>query len=311
MLRYRLRLFAVRLTSWIPTRLLRAFLRSFDFRQELAEAAGYNVVAREFYSPVPDVERIDWERLRARRVLPGVDLNISGAMQWIACLERFAAELDAIPYDKNDGAPFWFDNGSFTDFDATVLHAVLRELKPKRYIEVGCGFSSLVSTAALQKNSREGAACRATYIDPAPRLDLREKLGGAEFLLCPVQDVPLATFRELEPGDVLFIDTSHVLKLQGDVEYELAHILPALRAGVWIHIHDVFTPYDYPEDWLTKRLRFVGNEQYAVECLLSGGDRFQVELPLYCLWREHRAVLQRLLPRGQTRPQSLWIRRMR
>lgn len=310
MLRYRLRMLAVRLTSWIPVRLLRAFFKSFDMRPDLAEAAGYNVIERTFYTPVPDVKTIDMARIRAKRELPGLDLNFGGAAETLARLAPRTKELDAIPENETPGTPFWFDNGSFTHFDSAVLYTMLRELKPKRYIEVGCGFSSLVSAAALQKNIAEGHPCRATYIDPEPRLDLREKLGFAELLLLPIQSVPLNTFRELEPGDVLFIDTSHVLKLQGDVEYELVHMVPSLAVGVWVHIHDIFTPYDYPEDWLTKRLRFVGNEQYAVECLLSGGDRFRVELPLYALWQDQRETLQKFFPRGQTRPQSLWIRRV-
>lgn len=299
----------VRLTALLPTGLLRAFFKSFDHRQDLAEAAGYNVIEKTFYTPIPDVQTIDFARIRARRELPGVDLNYAGAAETLARLAPLTRELDAVPDQKTPGQPFWFENGSFTHFDAAALYTMLRELKPKRYIEVGCGFSSLVSALALQRNIREGHPCRATYIDPEPRLDLRAQLGFAELLLRPIQDVPLSVFRELEPGDVLFIDTSHTLKLQGDVEYELVHMVPAVRAGVWIHIHDIFTPYDYPEDWLTKRLRFAGNEQYAVECLLSGGDRFRVELPLYGLWQDQREVLQQFFPRGQSRPQSLWIRR--
>lgn len=309
MLRYRLRMLAVRLTGCIPTWLLRAFFKSFDMRQEPAEAAGYNVIERNFYTPIPDVRTIDMSRIRARRELPGIDLNFGGAAVNLARLAPLTRELDAVPDLPTPGAPFCFDNGSFTDFDAAVLYTMLRDLKPRRYIEVGCGFSSLVSAAALQRNIQEGHPCRTTYIDPEPRLDLRDKLGFAELMLVPIQNVPLSVFRELAPGDVLFIDTSHVLKLQGDVEYELLHMIPSLCVGVWIHIHDIFTPYDYPEDWLTKRLRFAGNEQYAVECLLSGGERFRVELPLYALWQDQREVLLKFFPRGRTRPQSLWIRR--
>jgi predicted O-methyltransferase YrrM len=310
MLRYRLRMLAVHMTSWIPVWLLRAFFKSFDLRPDLAEAAGYNLIERTFYSPVPDMQTVDLARVRARRELPGLDLNLAGAEATLARLTPASRELDALPSQKTEGAPFWFDNASFTDFDAAVLYTMLRDLKPRRYIEVGCGYSSLVSAAALQKNIQEGHHCRMTYIDPEPRLDLRDRLKFAELQLLPIQRVPLATFQELEPGDVLFIDTSHVLKLQGDVEYELVHMIPSLRVGVWIHIHDIFTPYDYPEDWLTKKERFTGNEQYALECLLSGGDRFRVELPLYCLWQEKREVLKKIFPRGQTRPQSLWMRRV-
>ncbi len=299
----------VQLAGLIPTWLLRGFLKSFDYRQDLVEAAGYNTIERTFYSPIPPAEQIDWARIRAPRDLPGIDLNYAGAAATLARLAPITRELESWPARKTEGQPYWFENGSFTDFDAATLYTLLRDLKPKRYIEVGCGFSSLVSARAIQKNISEGHPCRATYIDPEPRLDLRQELAFAELLLSPVEQVPLDVFRELEPGDVLFIDTSHALRVQGDVEFELIHILPSLKVGVWIHIHDIFSPFDYPEDWLTKRTRFAGNEQYAVECLLSGGDRFRVELPLYGLFRQQREVLGKFFPRGQDRPHSLWIQR--
>ena len=309
-LRHRLRLLGNACVRRIPGGLLRFFFKSFETHQEVAEAAGYNVYPRVFHSPFAQIDEIDWERVRKKRELPGVRLDIPGALSSLERLQPFAKELDRFPYTQKPGAPFWYDNASFTDFDAAVLYTMLRWLKPRRYIEVGCGFSSLVSAAALRTNIEEGHACEAIYADPEPRLDVRPHLDFARLLIERVQNIPPARFQTLEAGDVLFIDTSHVLKLQNDVEYELLHVLPALRPGVWIHLHDIFTPYDYPEDWLNKPLRFAGNEQYALECLLSGGRRFQVELPLYCLWKEQRPALEKLLPAGRTRPHSFWIRRM-
>ena len=132
-------------------------------------------------------------------------------------------------------------------------------------------------------------------------------LATGEFLQKKVQEVPSEIFNALEAGDVLFIDTSHVLKIQSDVEHELLHILPLLKPGVWIHVHDVFSPYDYPEDCVRMPVRMSWNEQYALECLLTGGGRYQVELPLHLPWREHRAALQPRFPRGQTRPHIFWM----
>jgi hypothetical protein len=123
--------------------------------------------------------------------------------------------------------------------------------------------------------------------------------------------LPLDLFMRLEAGDVLFIDTSHVLKVQSDVARELVQIIPSLAPGVWVHFHDVFSPYDYPEDWVRHKIRFCANEQYGVECLSSGGDHYEVLLPMYLLWMERRADLQRLFPRGRSRPQSFWIRKHR
>jgi len=149
-----------------------------------------------------------------------------------------------------------------------------------------------------------------TYADPAPRLDTVQTLRCGKLINKRVQDLPLALFNELEAGDVLFIDTSHVLKVQSDVEDEILRIIPSLNKGVWIQFHDCFTPYDYPADWLAKPMPLLCNEQYAVEALLSGGNRYQVELPLYMMWRENFSALQSVFPRGKTRPQGLWIRKV-
>jgi hypothetical protein len=122
--------------------------------------------------------------------------------------------------------------------------------------------------------------------------------------------MPVEFFSQLGDGDALFIDTSHVLRTQNDVEYELLRVLPSLAPGVWIHIHDIFTPYDYPEEWVFSVPRAGNNEQYALECLLSGGDRFQVELPLHLLWREHQDVLRPLYLPATDRPAAIWLRRI-
>src|SRR5262249_41154954 len=112
----------------------------------------------------------------------------------------------------------------------------------------------------------------------------------------------------LQAGDVLFVDTSHVVKLQSDVVYQLSTVLPRLNPGVWIHFHDIFTPYDYPIEWVTSHL-FADNEQYALEALLNGGNRYAVELPLYVLWKEHFDCMRRFFPRGRQRAQGFWIRK--
>jgi hypothetical protein len=291
----------------IPTPFLRAFFKTFTTRPELAEAAGFHVHPRRFDSPLPVPEEVEMAKLSQRRLLPGIDLRIPAALALIRELRPFAAELDSVPYEANGSKGFWFENGSFTDFDAAVLYSLLRHLKPKRYIELGCGFSSLVSSLALERNHQEGAACEASFCDPEPRLDLNLSYG--RLVKKRVQDLPLEMFTALSSGDVLFIDTSHVLKLQSDIEVELLRILPSLTKGVWIHVHDVFTPYDYPEDWVKRPVRLAFNEQYALECLLSGGNRYEVTIPLHCLVREHPAEMQQFFPRGRERAQSFWVRK--
>jgi hypothetical protein len=293
----------------IPRPLLTGFFKSFLEQPEVAERAGFHVYPREFYSPLPLLEEIDWAALHARRTLPGIDFRTTQALRLTNEISTFGRELDPVPYDRPaSGALYWLDNGFFTDFDAAALHGVLRQFKPKRYIELGCGFSSFVSSRALKRNDTEGHPCDAIYADPEPRRDVDEIIAYGRLLKQRVQALPLELFTQLEAGDVLFIDTSHVLKVQSDVERELLEILPSLQPGVLIHIHDIFSPYDYPEDWVRNKIRLSCNEQYALECLLMGGDRFEVFLPLYLLWKEHRAELQNLFARGKTRPHSFWLR---
>jgi predicted O-methyltransferase YrrM len=289
------------------------FFKTFESRPEFAEAAGFIVLPRRFDSPVPHLEEIDFAAFAKPRALPGIDLRAGPALELLARLKPFAAELDAIPYEFSADAPFWFTPEfleSFPDYDIAVLYSLLRQLKPKRYVELGCGYSSLVSSYALQRNQQEGAACDAVYADPEPRLPLDKVLAFGRLIRKRVQALPLDLFTKLEAGDVLFIDTSHVLKIQSDVEHELLRILPSLAPGVWIHFHDVFTPYDYPEEWVRQPLRLWANEQYGVESLLSGGSRYQIEIPLHYLVRDHLTAVREFYPRGRRRGQSLWLRKI-
>jgi len=292
----------------IPQGIIRMLLETLETRQDIPEATGFHVYPRAYYSPLLLKEEIDLTVLDRRRLLPGINLNEQGALALIEKVSGYGSELDAIPYEADGQSPFWFANDWFNDFDAASLYALLRHLKPKRYVELGCGYSSLMSSRALARNLAEGFACDVVYADPQPRLDVERFLACGRLIQQRVQDVPFALFTRLEAGDVLFIDTSHVVKFQSDVVHALVAILPSLKAGVWIHIHDMFTPYDYPREWLTQS-RFSNNEQYAVEALLSGGDRYEVELPLYLIWKEQISALMKLFPRGRLRPQGFWMRR--
>ena len=196
--------------------------------------------------------------------------------------------------------------------DAVTLYSMIRHIKPKRLIEVGCGYSSRCSAAALKRNLAEGSPCEATYIDPYPSPVLAGIELPGKFVKQKIERIPLEVFQALESGDVLFIDTSHVIKMQNDCEYEFIHVLPSLKPGVYVHIHDIYTPFDYPVDWSVGpgTQRGASNEQYAMECLLSGGGDWETVLPVHQLWREQR---QLLAPMGGTddRPTAYWIRKLK
>src|ERR1041385_1291302 len=164
--RYRLRTTGNSLVSLMPAGMLRMFFKTFESRQELAEAAGFSIYPRWFHSPMLQIEEINFAAFEKPRPLPGIDLRAGPALELLAELKPFAAELDVIPYEFSTSAPFWFTPQfleSFTDYDTAVLYSMLRRIKPKRYIELGCGYSSIVSSYALDRNQRDGAACDMTY----------------------------------------------------------------------------------------------------------------------------------------------------
>jgi len=204
---------------------------------------------------------------------------------------------------------------SFGEVDGQVLYCMLRRFKPARMIEVGSGASTRLSAAAPLKNASEEPgrpACDFTAIEPHPSPDLRAGFPGLTRLIeRKVQDVPLETFAELRENDVLFIDSSHVLAIGSDVQYEFLEVIPRLRPGVLIHVHDIFLPAEYPRRWVLDG-RF-WDEQYLLQAFLAFNDRFEV------LWAGHwmhlnhpeqlRAAFNTYDP-TLAAPGSFWMRRV-
>jgi hypothetical protein len=203
----------------------------------------------------------------------------------------------------------------FIGADAAALHCMLRDLCPRRVVEIGSGLSTLVAAAALTRNRTEtGRAAELITIDPYPAAMLQAaRLPGWRLLAEPVQDVPLGFFAELGPSDVLFIDSSHVLRIGSDVQYELLQVVPRLRPGVVVHFHDIFLPDEYPRHWVMRERRF-WNEQYLLQAFLSFNEAFAVLWAGAYLARHHPAALLAAFPWrvwDTRRPGSFWIRRVR
>ena len=293
----------------LPPAVARGFLKAFFDHPNYAERAGFQVYPRVFYNPFPDPAEVDVARLQLPRPLPGINLNVPSALRLTRELAAFAGELESFPHDPRTGSVTW--SMTYPSFDTAALYTMIRRLKPRRYIEVGCGYSTRTSTAALAKNLAEGHPCESRFIEPFPGPHLKELKLPGELIVKKVEQVPVPLFQKLEDGDLLFIDTSHILKVQNDVEYELLRILPSLQRGVYVHVHDIFTPYDYPVEWLVgdHPNRGANNEQYALECLISGGDTWEVILPVHLLWREHRSALSALWPGAEDRPAAIYLRK--
>lgn len=291
-----------------PSAGVRYVLKSYFYQPQLQDRIQYHVQPYRFDSPIPHKYELEVEKLKLKRPLPGFPADLSCFRGLLQKFGPYAAEISSFPVEKDAKSEFWFHNGAYEDFDAVTLYSMLRHLKPKKMIEVGCGFSSRMTTLAARKNRSEGFPMDCQFIEPFPPPYLLDFELSGPLLKNKVQAAALADFAALQSGDVLFIDTSHVLKTQNDLCHILTGILPSLASGVYVHFHDIFTPYEYPEEWLLK-INFFFNEQYALEAILCNSSAYEIILPVYALSRDHPEWLKPLLPAGERRPAAFWLRK--
>jgi predicted O-methyltransferase YrrM len=219
---------------------------------ELWQSRGFHITGIHYYEPIPDTRSLPvslWDQVRD---LPGVDMREEQQKQLLsAIVARFKDEYTAMPTGgSTQEFRYYLGNAAFDAVDAEMLFGLIRLLKPRRMYEIGSGFSTLVSADALRRNRLGGCECRFIAIEPYPSAKLQANLPSEIELLCmPVQQVSLDEFRSLGEGDILFIDSSHVCKIGSDVQYLFLEVLPRLRPGVVVHIHDIFMPAEYPKQW--------------------------------------------------------------
>jgi hypothetical protein len=262
-----------------------------------------------FYSPIvaPDEARADLARAASRPPSgePALDLD---AM--LALLRRLAVHFPriAVP-DAADGLHrYHAANHMFGTGDALVYGGILREFRPKRLIEVGSGFSSAL---ALDTADETGRPERLVFIEPWPerlhRLLRPADKDRAVIHPCRVQEIDPALFDELEAGDILFLDTTHIAKTGSDVLFEVFDVLPRLRPGVLVHFHDMFADWEYPEAWLGENRSW--NELYLVRAFLAFNSAFEILLFSDHLWRHRRDEVLALRPGLTGLGGGLWLRR--
>lgn len=258
------------------------------------------VVPGHFYSPLTsdaDVARsLNWV---ADSV---VDLSESGQLALAAAFRPILAE--PLP-----GPRYVAENSMYGPADAAVYRAILQHLAPGRIIEVGSGFSTAVALDEAQSIDSLHDL-HITCIEPYPdRLlglltdDDKEKL---TIIRQPVQDVALDTYGELGPGDILFIDSTHVAKAGSDVVWLLLRVLPRLAAGVVVHVHDVFWPFEYPAPWLREHRDWT--EIYLLHAFLAGNHDWEIIFFSSWVWRCHAELIPQHMA-GQE-PGSIWLRRV-
>jgi hypothetical protein len=228
------------------------------------------------------------------RRLPGIDWNVPGQFELLGRL-RFAGELAGLSRQKPAALGFHLDNGQFESGDAEFWYQLIRAIRPRRIFEIGSGYSTLMALEAVRKNREEDAAyaCRHLCIEPYEMPWLERT--GVTVVRRKVEDVGVALFAELEANDILFIDSSHVIRPQGDVVFEFLELLPSLRAGVIVHVHDIFSPKNYLPQWLSDEVR-LWNEQYLLEAFLSHNRSWKVIGALNYLQHHHYEQLAAVAP---------------
>ena len=241
----------------IPASFILYFFRyfgghKFKLSKFLLKKIGIFPIIKNYYEPIFDFDELKND-LKTNRYLPGVNINIENQLHFLNKL-KYANELKELKFSKNyKSENYYLDNNFFMGGDADIYYQMIRHFKPKKIVEIGSGFSSLVALEAIKKNLNiDGFKSVLKCIEPYENQWLEKR--GIDVIRKKIEDVELELTMELNKDDILFVDTSHVIKPQGDLLKIFLEIFPKLKKGVIIHIHDIFTPKDYPPKWLKEKL---------------------------------------------------------
>ena len=261
--------------------------------RRVLDNCGLCLITDHYYEPQFIYNQSDQKKILANRLL-SIDLNVDGQLSFISKLKR-NDELVAKFSKFSQVGKLNLSNGTYEAGDAEFLYQFIREVRPKKIIEIGCGNSSKIMRAALEVNYLENSdyACEYTCIEPyLPEwFDVDHK----NVICKAVEDCPLELFLTLEEGDFLFIDSSHVIRPGGDVLFEYLSIIPILNKGVFVHVHDIFTPNYYPLKWIDK-LQLFWNEQYIFEALMTDVSRYKIIAALNFLKSNYFELLKTSCP---------------
>jgi len=265
-----------------------------------------------FYSPIPSISQLkmdEEEIFAAPPGIRGVDLNEKTQLELLRQLGTYYPE-QPFAAQATPGRRCFFENPNYSYGDAIVLYCMIRHLRPQRIVEVGSGYSSCVMLDTNELFFDNSIAC--TFIDPYPQL-LRDLIHESDhdrirILGKQVQHIDDAVFRELQPSDILFIDSSHLAKTGSDLNYLVFKILPLLREGVYIHFHDIFYPFEYPKDWVYEGRAW--NEAYLLRAFMQYNRAFQIQFFTSFLVEKHHEIFESLMPLCVKCPgANLWLKK--
>lgn len=251
-------------------------------------------------------ERVESERLAdlisrgqfEKPQFPVLPFNDSRAS---ALFEQLAIDAAAFSAAVRRQQEFTLDNDYFSTPDAEVLYSVVQLFRPARVVEVGSGNSTLLFRLAVEDARID---TKITSIDPFPRRSVEAVADN--IIRSRAELTSVGTFAQLQAGDILFIDSSHEVRTGNDVLFIFFQIFPALRPGVVIHLHDIFLPHDYPQDWVAES-RWGWTEQYLLQAFLTSNNEYDVLWPGHLLQRAHADFESHFSNVGSKTAKSFWM----
>jgi hypothetical protein len=274
-----------------------------------AERLGLQIVLKTYYSPIPDLAQLPEGIWEERDPLRGIDFDLDAQMAFVE--SDLAPHISGLAWatDVAGGHAYEPSNDSYPLADARVLYAMVRHLRPSRIVELGSGQTTRVIAQACRENARDRSPARLRAFDPFPTAIDDSLPGLGELVRTKAQDVPDDVFTDLQSGDVLFVDTTHTVKIGSDVNHIILRVLPLLNEGVIVHIHDIFLPYEYPRSFFAD-FGLYWAEQYLLQAFLAFNSSFEVLCATHALAREQSGRLEAAgaLDRGET-GSSFWIGR--
>ncbi|WP_233753158.1 class I SAM-dependent methyltransferase [Algoriphagus sp. AGSA1] len=280
--------------------------------EKIFSELGLLPVLDHYYQPLTNPRKHLKKSLREDRNLKGIDWNIQQQLE-ILNQFHFSEELKKFPLEKRKDTEYYYNNTMYASGDSEYLYSMVRLVKPTKIIEIGSGNSTLMVINAIKKNKVEHPEyqCKHICVEPYEQPWL-EKV-DVELKRTKVEEIDLSFFTTLEENDILFIDSSHVIRPQGDVLFEILEVLPILNPGVFIHIHDIFSPKDYLDEWIYEDKK-LWNEQYLLEAFLSFNPNFEITGAVNYLSHNHRQLLAEKCPVFNSQPGrepgAFWIRRI-
>lgn len=272
------------------------------------EMLGIHVVPNHFYWPIQDSRKLEAYDFDTTFPLNGISLDMDAMKNRLVDFGKYKDEYKKIHHECG-----YNSNG-----DGAILYSMLRELRPKKIIEVGSGYSTVVMALAMRRNREEyGGEQQIISVEPYPKPVLRGLVANSNdvsLIERRVEQLEESFFQQLSPGDVLFIDTSHVVDIANDVHYLYLRILPQIPVGVFVHIHDIRFPYEYPRDWVLKARKHWA-EQYLLHMFLAFNESFEIIFASNFVCQKYRKTMADnlfgLSEAGEGWPGAFWIRRVK